>query len=86
MTNDDIAVYTNMFWTTREQRVTIAQVVERLGNPLAVAAVDKRDQAKTAYDAAIAAQADTDLDSGRKMNATVEAVACAWASRPPSMP
>lgn len=74
VTNDDIAVYSNMFWTTREQRVTIAQIVERLGNPLAVAAVDKRDQAKTAYDAAIAAQADPDLDNGRKMNATVEAL------------
>jgi MoxR-like ATPase len=74
VTTDDIAVHANMFWTTREQRVTISQIVERLGNPLAVAAVDKRDQAKTAYDAAIAAQADLDLDAGKRMSATVEAL------------
>ena len=74
VTNDDIQVYSSMFWTTREQRITISQIVERLGNPLAIAAIDKRDQAKTAYDAAIAAQSDQDLDAGRKMSATVEAL------------
>ena len=74
VTSDDIAVYANMFWTTREQRVTIAQIVERLGNPLATRAIDLRDQAKTAYDAAIAAQADPGLDEGQKMHATVEAL------------
>lgn len=74
VTSDDIQIYSSMFWSSREQRVTIRQIVERLGNPLAVAAVDKRDQAKTAYDAAIAAQGDLDLDAGKKMSATVEAL------------
>jgi len=74
VTSDDIQIYSSMFWSSREQRVTISQIVERLGNPLAVAAVEKRDQAKTAYDAAIAAQGDLDLDAGKKMSATVEAL------------
>ena len=74
VTTDDISIYAHMFWNTRDQRVGLARVVERLGNPLVTAAIDKRDQARSAYDAAIQAQGDTSLDEGKKMTVTAEAV------------
>jgi MoxR-like ATPase len=72
VTVDDISICRHMFWNTPEQRGEIARLVERVGNPLNVRAVDLGDQAMSAFQAAMPAQSDGQLDDLARMSAAVE--------------
>lgn len=50
VTADDLAVLQHCFWNTPEQRAKIAQLIQKLGNPLLVRALEIADQATSAYD------------------------------------
>ena len=47
---DDLTVLAHCFWSTREQRDTVAGIVIKFANPLTAEAVAKEDEAKSIYD------------------------------------